>query len=141
VVDDTQFFRALGQRVRDIRKRKGFSQEDMINFWVLRTSLAANRGGTGNHGQDTAPHLQSIRHAARSTGAWLGSLKANRNILRRGFSQTRRSEKGWDPSGTEIAKLRNAFRGFHFAIGPQNPVPAVRNKLTATGEDKLDQRD
>jgi transcriptional regulator with XRE-family HTH domain len=32
VVDDTQFFRALGQRVRDIRKRKGFSQEDMINF-------------------------------------------------------------------------------------------------------------
>ena len=31
-MDDTQFFRALGQRVRDIRKRKGLSQEDMISF-------------------------------------------------------------------------------------------------------------
>jgi len=32
VVDDTAFFRALGCRVRDIRKRKGLSQEDMISF-------------------------------------------------------------------------------------------------------------
>ncbi|MGC2794645.1 MAG: hypothetical protein WA899_21690, partial [Candidatus Sulfotelmatobacter sp.] len=32
VVDDTAFFRALGRRVRDIRKRKGLSQEDMIEF-------------------------------------------------------------------------------------------------------------
>lgn len=32
MVDDTQFFRALGSRVREIRKRKGFSQEDMISF-------------------------------------------------------------------------------------------------------------
>jgi transcriptional regulator with XRE-family HTH domain len=26
------FFRALGQRVRDLRKRNGYSQEDMISF-------------------------------------------------------------------------------------------------------------
>jgi transcriptional regulator with XRE-family HTH domain len=32
VVDDTAFFRALGRRVRDIRKRRGLSQEDMISF-------------------------------------------------------------------------------------------------------------
>jgi transcriptional regulator with XRE-family HTH domain len=32
VVDDTAFFRSLGRRVRDIRKRKGLSQEDMISF-------------------------------------------------------------------------------------------------------------
>jgi transcriptional regulator with XRE-family HTH domain len=32
VVDDTRFFRALGSRVREIRKRKGLSQEDMISF-------------------------------------------------------------------------------------------------------------
>ncbi|MGA9157002.1 MAG: helix-turn-helix domain-containing protein [Candidatus Sulfotelmatobacter sp.] len=32
MVDDTAFFRALGRRVRDIRKRKGLSQEDMISF-------------------------------------------------------------------------------------------------------------
>jgi transcriptional regulator with XRE-family HTH domain len=32
VVDDTAFFRALGSRVRDLRKRKGLSQEDMISF-------------------------------------------------------------------------------------------------------------
>lgn len=32
MVDDTQFFRALGQRVREIRKRKGLSQEDMYSF-------------------------------------------------------------------------------------------------------------
>lgn len=29
---DAPFFRALGHRVRDIRKRKGLSQEDMISF-------------------------------------------------------------------------------------------------------------
>jgi len=32
VVDDALFFRALGRRVREIRKRKGLSQEDMISF-------------------------------------------------------------------------------------------------------------
>jgi transcriptional regulator with XRE-family HTH domain len=32
VVDDAAFFRALGSRVREIRKRKGLSQEDMISF-------------------------------------------------------------------------------------------------------------
>lgn len=32
MVDDTAFFRALGRRVRDIRKRRGLSQEDMISF-------------------------------------------------------------------------------------------------------------
>jgi transcriptional regulator with XRE-family HTH domain len=32
VVDDRQFFRNLGQRVREIRKRRKLSQEDMIGF-------------------------------------------------------------------------------------------------------------
>ena len=32
MVDDALFFRALGRRVREIRKRKGLSQEDMISF-------------------------------------------------------------------------------------------------------------
>ncbi|HUO25199.1 MAG TPA: helix-turn-helix domain-containing protein [Candidatus Aquilonibacter sp.] len=32
MIDDAAFFRALGRRVRDIRKRKGLSQEDMISF-------------------------------------------------------------------------------------------------------------
>ena len=31
MVDDAQFFRALGRRVRDLRKRKGLTQEDMIS--------------------------------------------------------------------------------------------------------------
>jgi transcriptional regulator with XRE-family HTH domain len=31
-VDETAFFRALGRRVREIRKRKGLSQEDMISY-------------------------------------------------------------------------------------------------------------
>ncbi|HEX6802155.1 MAG TPA: helix-turn-helix transcriptional regulator [Terriglobales bacterium] len=30
-MDDTAFFRALGRRVRDLRKRKHLSQEDMIS--------------------------------------------------------------------------------------------------------------
>lgn len=30
-MDHTAFFRALGRRVREIRKRKGLSQEDMIS--------------------------------------------------------------------------------------------------------------
>jgi transcriptional regulator with XRE-family HTH domain len=30
-VDDAAFFRAFGQRVREIRKRKRLSQEDMIS--------------------------------------------------------------------------------------------------------------
>ena len=30
-MDDTAFFRALGRRVRELRKRKGLSQEDMIS--------------------------------------------------------------------------------------------------------------
>jgi len=32
VVNQEKFFRALGQRIRDLRKRKGYSQEDMISF-------------------------------------------------------------------------------------------------------------
>ena len=32
VVDHANFFRALGQRVREHRKRRGYSQEDMISF-------------------------------------------------------------------------------------------------------------
>lgn len=32
MVDDAAFFRALGNRVREIRKRKGLSQEEMISF-------------------------------------------------------------------------------------------------------------
>jgi transcriptional regulator with XRE-family HTH domain len=30
VANQAQFFRALGQRVRDLRKKAGYSQEDMI---------------------------------------------------------------------------------------------------------------
>ncbi|MCI0722763.1 MAG: helix-turn-helix domain-containing protein [Acidobacteria bacterium] len=29
---ETRFFRALGQRVRGLRRKKGYSQEDMISF-------------------------------------------------------------------------------------------------------------
>jgi transcriptional regulator with XRE-family HTH domain len=32
VVDQTKFFRALGQRIRRLRKQRGYSQEDMISF-------------------------------------------------------------------------------------------------------------
>jgi transcriptional regulator with XRE-family HTH domain len=32
VVDEGQFFRALGERVKRLRKTKGFTQEDMIGF-------------------------------------------------------------------------------------------------------------
>jgi transcriptional regulator with XRE-family HTH domain len=32
VTDQKAFFRELGQRVRDLRKQKGFTQEDMISF-------------------------------------------------------------------------------------------------------------
>ena len=32
MVNDAAFFRALGNRVREIRKRKGLSQEDMIGY-------------------------------------------------------------------------------------------------------------
>jgi transcriptional regulator with XRE-family HTH domain len=32
VTDPIEFFRGLGQRVRDLRKQKGFTQEDMISF-------------------------------------------------------------------------------------------------------------
>jgi transcriptional regulator with XRE-family HTH domain len=32
VVDQTKFFRALGQRIRQLRKKHGYSQEDMISF-------------------------------------------------------------------------------------------------------------
>jgi transcriptional regulator with XRE-family HTH domain len=32
VVDDAAFFRALGQRVRKLRKARKLSQEDMISF-------------------------------------------------------------------------------------------------------------
>lgn len=32
VVDQNRFFRALGQRVRQLREEKGFSQEDMLSF-------------------------------------------------------------------------------------------------------------
>jgi transcriptional regulator with XRE-family HTH domain len=31
-VDKGKFFRALGQRVRQLRKKRGYSQEDMISF-------------------------------------------------------------------------------------------------------------
>lgn len=30
--DTTKFFRNLGQRVRELRKERGYSQEDMISF-------------------------------------------------------------------------------------------------------------
>ena len=42
VLDHAKFFKALGQRVKDLRKRRGYSQEDMIAFgfsarhWQLR---------------------------------------------------------------------------------------------------------
>jgi transcriptional regulator with XRE-family HTH domain len=32
VIDQRVFFRELGQRVRDLRRQKGFTQEDMISF-------------------------------------------------------------------------------------------------------------
>ena len=32
MTDQTAFFRRLGQRVRDLRKENGFTQEDMISF-------------------------------------------------------------------------------------------------------------
>jgi len=32
VTNQDKFFRALGQRVRSLRKKKGYSQEDMISF-------------------------------------------------------------------------------------------------------------
>ena len=32
VVDQEKFFRALGRRIRKLRERKGYSQEDMISF-------------------------------------------------------------------------------------------------------------
>jgi transcriptional regulator with XRE-family HTH domain len=32
VPDTTKFFRNLGQRVRELRKERGYSQEDMISF-------------------------------------------------------------------------------------------------------------
>jgi transcriptional regulator with XRE-family HTH domain len=32
VVDEKAFFRALGQRIRELRRRKKLSQEDMISF-------------------------------------------------------------------------------------------------------------
>jgi len=31
-VDEKQFFRAFGQRVKRLRKSKGYTQEDMIGF-------------------------------------------------------------------------------------------------------------
>jgi transcriptional regulator with XRE-family HTH domain len=32
LLDDAKFFRALGQRIRGLRKQRGYSQEDMISF-------------------------------------------------------------------------------------------------------------
>jgi transcriptional regulator with XRE-family HTH domain len=32
VADQGQFFRALGTKVRNLRKKRGYSQEDMISF-------------------------------------------------------------------------------------------------------------
>src|SRR6266849_10878598 len=32
VVDEQKFFKALGQRIRGLRKNRGYSQEDMISF-------------------------------------------------------------------------------------------------------------
>jgi transcriptional regulator with XRE-family HTH domain len=31
-VDEQKFFKALGQRIRGLRKQGGYSQEDMISF-------------------------------------------------------------------------------------------------------------
>lgn len=32
MIDQSAFFRGLGQKVRDLRRQKGFTQEDMISF-------------------------------------------------------------------------------------------------------------
>lgn len=32
MVDDTKFFKALGRRLKELRKKRGHSQEDMISF-------------------------------------------------------------------------------------------------------------
>ena len=32
MLDQDKFFRALGRRVRELRRKKGYSQEDMISF-------------------------------------------------------------------------------------------------------------
>ena len=32
MIDEKKFFRALGQKVKKLRKRNGYSQEDMISF-------------------------------------------------------------------------------------------------------------
>ena len=32
MVNQAEFFRALGHRIRQLRKRQGYSQEDMISF-------------------------------------------------------------------------------------------------------------
>lgn len=32
MIDEEKFFKALGQRIRKARKKKGYSQEDMISF-------------------------------------------------------------------------------------------------------------
>ena len=32
MVDQAKFFRALGVRVRELRRKRGYSQEDMISF-------------------------------------------------------------------------------------------------------------
>ena len=32
MVDQQKFFRGLGRRIRDLRRKKGYSQEDMISF-------------------------------------------------------------------------------------------------------------
>jgi len=32
VIDDRQFFRALGMRIKKLRKARGYTQEDMIGY-------------------------------------------------------------------------------------------------------------
>jgi transcriptional regulator with XRE-family HTH domain len=32
VVDHAKFFQALGRRIRELRRKQGYSQEDMISF-------------------------------------------------------------------------------------------------------------
>ncbi len=32
MIDEARFFKALGQRIRGLRKQRGYSQEDMISF-------------------------------------------------------------------------------------------------------------
>ncbi len=32
MLDERRFFKALGQRIRGLRKQRGYSQEDMISF-------------------------------------------------------------------------------------------------------------